>query len=1159
MIRSSAIPLALALASSSLAAATLSFQPAGHLGFDVLADGKVVAPVRLCSDGLLVADKVSTAGGGLRLSGLRCADPLAVSFATDDFVSIMPGSAGAPEPDVRFKLTLLTFDAARWEALFGGQKAPFHFLICSMPAAKMWHQRGWLNATPNDDPFPLLGDRHVGSPEISCQWNRNWSCLCPLGAHPIPMIGLWDPDSRLYVGYDFQQSRATDQSERYIATAYCWRQGADRSFLTLAFPYGGQRYGELVFPKGGETIASHFQLIVDTNLPPTEDPNERFQARLFARYKDALPPVPPMNDLAWMPGSGRLKDFAEPNGLDLFGPGGENVFYPEGTVLVYGWGGHREMPIAAAARRHDDAAIEHARERLRILLEKYGRRVKMNGETCFFWEKPLQGAWRADWGGPGVTTLHNSDAWYPARVLVELYRHDRQLQQARPSDLEAIDQLFNWAKYGVWTRNEFADVPSSPFAIGGCLKAAFLLDYYFTFKNDPARKANARLALRLADNVTWRYLPIWAMDSDRFDAGLDGSFLVEPNSGRDWAGLGCANEVSWVIDSLTQVYVHTGDERMRYYLRGILQRWPLLYRPLYENSLADYGGDALTEGLGLFDGSGPGRGGRYNYGFTAPLSMNEPVGASSLRVVAGARACIAFCKGSTDKDVADYKTDGDGACSFRLVSAGSEPFDVSFSYPNADISPLPVTLNGRTLDGAAARRPAQAPSSLYLTGLRNGDLVAIGTLPDGLPAANPATPRVYSENNNQPARRGPFAMLPLPGQVALPQDWNDFESFAGLAPGDHWIFGVPYRQKERAAIDAVPAQIPAGRAVFVAYAPKGGSAPRLILSGGQSLPLAGQPAGAWRAWPPVFQREVLLDRAVVPPGAKVQAVDPNGAWLMAVTVFDGDAPALAAVTNALAAAALDEQAELRDRARIAALRTIFARLPVGKIALLPLPAAGPGANFAARTGLRQKWVPLRPRDFISPEIFNAARFPVAFFIGGEHYLRTVQQEGDGDAALKRYLKEGGILVLLSSGPYPLYYGDPDGAESNRPTPLLPQLGLPLTMEEDAPEGARIEAAAGQTILHSVPAALAFPPGDPRVRAGRQSRCDPADRYQPWLSIVDGQGQNHGDVAFYVELGAGAGQGGKVLYLWSTLLSSPQGDAIMGEAVRWLLQQALPPR
>jgi hypothetical protein len=78
---------------------------------------------------------------------------------------------------------------------------------------------------------------------------------------------------------------------------------------------------------------------------------------------------------------------------------------------------------------------------------------------------------------------------------------------------------------------------------------------------------------------------------------------------------------------------------------------------------------------------------------------------------------------------------GPGACCFRFVSASAEPFDVSFSHPNADISRLPATLNGRMLESTAARRPAPAPSSLYLTVLRNGNAVVIGTLPEGLRAA----------------------------------------------------------------------------------------------------------------------------------------------------------------------------------------------------------------------------------------------------------------------------------------------------------------------------------------------------------------------------------------------------------------------------------------
>ena len=54
------------------------------------------------------------------------------------------------------------------------------------------------------------------------------------------------------------------------------------------------------------------------------------------------------------------------------------------------------------------------------------------------------------------------------------------------------------------------------------------------------------------------------MDSDRSDSGIDSAFLAEPNSGRDWAALACANEVNWNVDALTQVYVHTGDARMRF-------------------------------------------------------------------------------------------------------------------------------------------------------------------------------------------------------------------------------------------------------------------------------------------------------------------------------------------------------------------------------------------------------------------------------------------------------------------------------------------------------------------------------------------------------------------------------------------------------------------
>ncbi|HEX3720687.1 MAG TPA: hypothetical protein VH595_22280 [Verrucomicrobiae bacterium] len=1131
------LPLLL-VAATRLAGANITFQPVGNEGFDVLADGKVVAPIRLSADGAILAGKVENLDGGLRFSELRCPDEEAVSFASDDFVSVEAG------PAVRFKLTLVKFDAARWQRLFGGAKEPFHFLVCSMPSAKMWHQRGWLNATPKADPFPLLGDKHVNTPEISSVWNRNWSYVCPLGAHPIPMIGLWDPNSRLYVGYDFQKSRASDQSERYVSTAYCWEEGKEKNFITLAFPYGGLRYGELVFPKAGQQIKSRFDLIIDTNLPSTEDPNERFQERLFERYGDELPVVPAMNDLGWIPGTARLKDFEGPIGLNFFGPGGEHTFYPDGTLMTYGWAGHREMPIDTEASQNDTAGIERARASLETLLQKYARHFTVNGAQCLFWEKPLTGAWRDSWGGAAVTTLHNSDSWYPARALVELYRYDLGRGNTNAAHLEAIDELFNWAKNCVWTRNEFPDVPSSPFAIGGSLQSAFLLDYYFTFKNDPVHKANAELALHLADNVIWRYLAIWAMDSDRFDDGLDGSFLMEPNSGRDWAGLACANETGWLVDAMTQVYVHTGDDRMRYYLRGIMQRWPELYRPLYEKSIADYGRSSMTEGLGIFDGSGPGRGQRYNYGFMVPLAMEEPVGASKMRVVAGARACIAFCKGSTDKDVSHYETDGDGNCRFQIVSGTSTPFDVSFSYPNVNISRLPVKINGRAADESAVRHPAQSPSSLYLANLRNNDVVTIGN------GHGHVVPTIFAVNHTY--RHGDEGGSPDP--IPLTQDWTDPHSFAGLIPGKHWVFGVPYWQDDYAH-KAIFGPFRQGSTVFVVYAPNGTESPHIMFDGGGALPLSGKPALAWRAWPLLFDRQILIDYATIPMGATVADVSPNGTLLMDATEFDGDATALAATTNAIARAAVDFGVQQRERTMFADLRRRFGRLPAGKIAILPGAMAGPGANFAGLAGLREKMVRLKPDDFVSPEEFNATRFPVAVYLGEESYLKTVHQEGDGIAAIARYLSEGGTLALLASGPYPMYYGNAVGEESGNADPVLARLGIPLSIDSEvSPAQLKIHNESSQTILRSIPAKFAFPENDPRLRASQPGTVNSANDYVPLLRVVGENGRIYGDAAFYVELGSGPGKGGKILYVWSGLLASSEGNLIMYDALGWVLSR-----
>ena len=203
-------------------------RPAGKgsqdvLGFDVVLGGQTRATVQLSSQGAIHATKLRRlqSPDRLILSGLTAKADSGLALAADDFVEVRQ-AAGDDFPEVRFRLTVAGFDRARWEKAVG--QSPFHFLDLCLPGAEVFHQRGWMMATPVADPFPLLGDVHAGTPEIAAEWSHNWSYTVPIGGYPIPVVGLWSPSKKLYVGYDFMESRLAEQSERYLATAYCWKE-----------------------------------------------------------------------------------------------------------------------------------------------------------------------------------------------------------------------------------------------------------------------------------------------------------------------------------------------------------------------------------------------------------------------------------------------------------------------------------------------------------------------------------------------------------------------------------------------------------------------------------------------------------------------------------------------------------------------------------------------------------------------------------------------------------------------------------------------------------------------------------------------------------------------------------------------------------------------
>jgi hypothetical protein len=305
---------------------------------------------------------------------------------------------------------------------------------------------------------------------------------------------------------------------------------------------------------------------------------------------------------------------------------------------------------------------------------------------------------------------------------------------------------------------------------------------------------------------------------------------------------------------------------------------------------------------------------------------------------------------------------------------------------------------------------------------------------------------------------------------------------------------------------------------------------------------------------------VLADYALLPAGRALAQVNPNGTLVMGATAFTGSLTAWQPTqTNLAAASASFVQQENQDLALLA-LQPSYASLPDGKIALLPMNTAGAAANFAAATGLRKKWVALTETQFVDTNSFNAARYPLAFYLGNENYVKTVSTTGDGKAAITNYLAGGGTLVILASGPWPFYYGYGPNDQSGPADPLLPTFGLSFQGFEQAPPGIFMLRYTNQTILHFVSNQFPFPPGDPRLRAIAGSSVSTANRYVPFIKTVDPQGNYYGDAAFFIAFGTGSAKGGRIVYVWTTLLSGPQGQQIMADIVTWILDARLrPPR
>ncbi len=234
---------------------------------------------------------------------------------------------------------------------------------------------------------------------------------------------------------------------------------------------------------------------------------------------------------------------------------------------------------------------------------------------------------------------------------------------------------------------------------------------------------------------------------------------------------------------------------------------------------------------------------------------------------------------------------------------------------------------------------------------------------------------------------------------------------------------------------------------------------------------------------------------------------------------------------------------------LASLRRALARLRIG---LLP-GASSPAAFWLIENGIEfdtLSWEELVRKQPTGED------FDLLVYAAGERYTNTVNEPGDVDRALQRYLRSGGILFVLPDGPLPFYY-DAQGRTVN----AARKFGMPLTVssprgaepvqdgrprgwEEPPPGLGELHFEVNTELLPHLPRRFPFPTvGDLRWRPWVAADVPPRVNAASLIKLKGGRGRYLGDAVAAAAIDDSEGAGG-VLYVWFRLLDGPYAEQLL---------------
>jgi len=227
--------------------------------------------------------------------------------------------------------------------------------------------------------------------------------------------------------------------------------------------------------------------------------------------------------------------------------------------------------------------------------------------------------------------------------------------------------------------------------------------------------------------------------------------------------------------------------------------------------------------------------------------------------------------------------------------------------------------------------------------------------------------------------------------------------------------------------------------------------------------------------------------------------------------------------------------------------------------------AGTPIGVLPEPGMEVLWsllkMPMEPKLLSWQQVteFDAAtpdELPVLVYASDEPYRRTVRQRGDVDAGLLRYLKAGGLMVVVPSGPMPFHYDQDHRVVGGNRT-----FGLPLSVGgkeggwEEPPAGVDLRFVQPDRRLPSLPESFPFPAeGDLRWRPFVRSALAEGDLMIPLLELRDAEAKHYGDAAAYVERRISEPRGARLAYAWFGLFDTPHAERLLSDVFAFVAER-----